>query len=260
MNTFTGRTIVVTGAARGIGAALATRLRARGATVFAIDRQAVAEGPSLAVDLSDPGAVAAAAGQLPARIDGLACVAGVPGTLDPGTVLAVNFVGTRDLAQLCLPRMSAGAACVFVSSVTAHRCTWPSQALEALARADAVSAPGFLEGLDGTAAYELSKRVLNHWILTRLPQFSESGLRANIVSPGPVQTAILADFETSIGKDRLDAAAAIAGRHAQPEEIAAAIAFLLGPDAGWINGVELKVDGGYHALRAAREFAAAGAA
>ena len=254
-----GSTVVVTGAARGIGAALCERLRGAGATVVGVDREA-GEGASLAVDLADSDAIAAAGAQLPARIDGLACVAGVPGTLDPETILAVNFTGTRDFARLCLPRMAPGGAVVFVSSVTAHRCSWSPRALEQLARADAAQAPALLGDSDGTATYELSKRVLIHWVLTRLSDFSGRGLRANIVSPELVRTAILADFEASIGKDRLDAAAAIAGRHGEPQEIAAALAFLLGPGARWVNGVELKVDGGYHALRAAREFAAEGVA
>lgn len=255
MSTFVGKTIVVTGAARGIGAALTARLMTEGARVVAVDREPCAGPDALTVDLTDSSSIAAGVAQLPARIDALACVAGVPGTLDPATVLAVNFTGTRDFAEGCLPLMAAGGAAVFVASVTAHRCTWSEDALEALARAPAESAATHLGKADGVASYEISKRVLLHWVLTRLPMFSERGVRTNLLSPGPVRTALLPDFEASIGKARIDAAANITGRHGEAAEIAAALAFLLGPDASWINGVELKVDGGYHGLRAAREFA-----
>lgn len=70
------------------------------------------------------------------------------------------------------------------------------------------------------------------------------------MSPGPVETPILADFRSSMGADRIAAAEALTGRHGRPEEIAQAIFFLLSPRASWVNGVDLKVDGGFHALRA----------
>jgi len=255
MSSFAGKTVVVLGAARGIGAALCERLRAEDAAVIPVDREPINHPHALRLDLTDRAAVRTVVDTLPEAIDGLACVAGVPGTLDPATVMAVNFCGTRDFATACLPRMQRGGAAVFVASVTAHRCPWDTAALEALAVAPAPDTAHHLGGADGKAAYEISKRALIHWVMTRLPRFAERGVRANLVSPGPVQTAILADFESSIGKDRLDAAAALTGRHGEADEIAGALAFLLGPDAAWINGVELKVDGGYHALRAARDAA-----
>lgn len=251
------KTVLVTGAAHGIGAALCEQLVADGTTVIALDREPVADLVSLAVDLQNPTAISECLASLPERIDGIAFVAGVPGTHPPEAVLRVNFLAVRALLRGCIGRMAAGGSAVFVSSVSAHRCSWSDEELEGLSVATDEQALALLaqHGADGVASYELSKRALNYWVLSRMREFSRRQLRANIVSPGPVQTAILADFEESMGKSRIDAAADITGRHAQPKEIAAAIRFLLSDAAAWVNGVEIKVDGGFHALRAAQSVA-----
>ena len=74
----------------------------------------------------------------------------------------------------------------------------------------------------------------------------------------PVETPLLADFEKSIGEDRIAAAKELTGRHGEPEDIAAVAAFLLSDAAGWVNGTEIRVDGGYQAFRAAAEAATCG--
>ncbi|QRP48824.1 SDR family oxidoreductase [Amycolatopsis sp. FDAARGOS 1241] len=69
------------------------------------------------------------------------------------------------------------------------------------------------------------------------------------VSPGPVRTPTLADFRASMGADSIDRAGALAGRHAEPGEVAAEVRFL-NPAASWVNGVDLPVEGGLTAARA----------
>jgi NAD(P)-dependent dehydrogenase (short-subunit alcohol dehydrogenase family) len=69
------------------------------------------------------------------------------------------------------------------------------------------------------------------------------------VSPGPVETPILADFKKDHGTDKVNSAAELLGRFASPQDIAGAIAYLLSPQSEWVNGTDIRVDGGLVAYR-----------
>jgi NAD(P)-dependent dehydrogenase (short-subunit alcohol dehydrogenase family) len=230
-------TVLVTGAASGIGAALLAKL---GSAAIGLDR---AEA-DIVCDLSDAEAIATAAEGITAPLSGIAHVAGLPGTADPAMILAVNTHAPKLLTQALLPKLVDGANIVAVSSVTALRCEWSPDQLDALL--DGTAPPA----MEGVRAYELSKAALNRWVLQTAVELRHRSIRVNSVSPGPVETPILADFEASIGKDRIDAAADMVGRHATPDDIADVIAFLLSDASRWVNGSDVKADGGYHAVRA----------
>jgi NAD(P)-dependent dehydrogenase (short-subunit alcohol dehydrogenase family) len=232
--------VLVTGAASGIGAALMAML---GADAIGLDRH----DAEIVCDLSDLGAIAAAAARLEGPLDGIAHVAGVPGTDNAATVLAVNCHAPRLLTELLLPKLRDGASIVAVSSIAALRCDWSVDALNTLIDGGSC---GSHSSLTGAEAYEVSKAALNRWVVRTSSALRPRGIRVNGVSPGPVETPILADFKATMGEDRIAAAAGLVGRHGTPEEIAAAIAFLLSPEASWINGTDLRVDGGFHAARA----------
>ncbi len=230
-------TVLVTGSASGIGAAL---MQVLGAGAIGLDRH----DADIVCDLADYDAIVAAAASIAAPLTGIAHVAGVPGTADARTVMAVNLRAPLSLTAALLPRLCDGAAIVAVSSVTALRCDWTIDRIDALIDGAA------LPEMEGARAYELSKAALNRWVARQAVALRGRGIRVNSVSPGPVDTPILADFETSIGYDRIAAAAARVGRHAKPADIADVIAFLLGNAARWVNGTDIKADGGYHAVRA----------
>src|SRR5690606_20556409 len=106
--------IVVTGAASGIGLALADRLLAAGDAVIGLDRSPCPDRitTSVQVDLGDADAVRAAVASLDGPVHGIANVAGVPGTAPPEVVLAVNLLGARVLTEALLPRLpSRGGGC-----------------------------------------------------------------------------------------------------------------------------------------------------
>lgn len=246
--------VVVTGAASGIGAALVGQLRASGLPVLGLDRT---EAPGIIrCDLSDPSSIGAAVDALPDELGGLANVAGVPGTASPEAILRVNVLGPKLLTSALLPRLGCSTAVVNVASVAAHRNTQPVEAVEQLI---AVQTEQDIEAwldrhpIDGPAAYDTSKRALVDWTTRLAASLIGSGLRALSVSPGPVETPILGDFAASMGQGSMDRSVATVGRHGRPDEVAAVIRFALSAEASWLNGVDLLVEGGLMAARAAAQ-------
>lgn len=244
--------VVVTGAASGIGASVMQHLRERGQEAIGLDR--VVEEGIIECDLAEPRAIERAVAQLPTSLGGLANVAGVPGTAPADTVLAVNYLAPRLLTDALAPRLLAGAAVVNVASVAAHRNTQPSESLAALAAvADLGDVAAWLaeHPIEGPAAYDTSKRVLVDWTARLAATLLPARTRALSVSPGPVETPILRDFAATMGQDSMNRSEAAVGRHGKPEEIAAVISFALSPAATWLNGIDILVEGGLMAARAA---------
>ena len=246
----TNKTIVVTGVSSGIGAETARTLRAHGATVIGVDRNE----PSLSLDafvqadLSHPDAIDAAVQQLPAQVDGLCNIAGVPGTADPQLLARVNYLGLRHLSEAMLPRIREGGAIVNVSSVLGAE--WP-QRLE-LHRALGLAC-GFAAGeawlrdnpVADQTCYQYFKEALIVWTqIQAQPWFMGTSVRMNCVAPGPVFTPILNEFVTMLGAERAQADAHRMKRPAYADEIAPVIAFLCADESRWINGVNIAVDGG----------------
>ena len=252
--------IVVTGAAAGIGARLAERLVKSGMTVIGLDRMEVMPTGviPIACDLASRDGVQSAAEQvreiadMQGPISGLAHVAGVPGNQAAATVLAVNFLAARELTALLANHFDVGASIVGVSSLAAQRCSWTPEQLSTVVEEpnwDIALATALAGAPDGAQAYEVSKRLLLHWVPATIAFLANKHMRVNTVSPGPVKTQMLESFRQSMGIQRIDAAERLAGRHAEADEIAAPIQFLLSSEATWISGVDLRADGGLHAMR-----------
>lgn len=246
---------LVTGASSGIGKAVVVRLLHEGRHVIALDRVEcpVPGVETHLVDLANPESIEAALALVQDTLAGVANVAGVPGTLDAHTVLAVNLCGAKHVAESLVDRLEPGAAVVNVSSLAAHRCLMNQSAIDAIANADDIDEVDAWineHRLDGSAAYDASKRALNQFTTQLAARLTPLGRRALTVSPGPIETPILGDFKASMGVDAIAQAEAFVGRHGRPEEIAAVIAFALSPGATWMNGIDIPVDGGLGAIRA----------
>lgn len=254
--------IVVTGVASGIGAATAALLRERGHTLIGVDR-AVPEsfdGTFVQGDLASQQGIdaiaAAVATRAPDGIAGLANIAGVPGTAPWQVVLGINVFGLRDLTRALAPMMSRGAAVVNLASSVAFQ--WRSIAAACALFALAEDRDAALEAAAGDEhargeAYLFSKQCVNLLTEYLAGDLLSQGVRVNSVSPGPVQTPILEDFKNDHGRDKVEGAAALLGRFGEPRDIANVIVFLLEPDSAWVNGSDLRVDGGLTAYRATAE-------
>jgi NAD(P)-dependent dehydrogenase (short-subunit alcohol dehydrogenase family) len=143
MSEFTGRRYVVTGAASGIGQAVAEKLLAAGAEVYSLDRNVPSASVTrhIEVDLANPRSIDAAVEQLDGEFDGLMNVAGVPGTAPAELVLAVNALAVRHLTELFFDRLKPGGTVTTVSSTAGFG--WPAR-LPAIN--DLLSTESFEEG------------------------------------------------------------------------------------------------------------------
>ncbi|GEC74116.1 SDR family oxidoreductase [Microbacterium oxydans] len=236
---------LVTGAAGGIGAAVVERLRRDGRTVIGLDRD---PGTDVVVDVTDRAAVEGVVAEIEktgAGIDVLVNAAGILRTgsafeADPddlAEMLAVNVLGVATVSRAVGTRMARRrhGSIVTVSSNAA-----------ATARADMVG-------------YGASKAAVAQYTIGLGLELAADGVRCNVVAPGSTRTAMLvAAGVRSDGDDRAAQAVAAAiagdagrfrngiplGRVAEPEDIAAAVAFLISDDARHITMQTLTVDGG----------------
>ena len=254
MSELENKTIVVTGAASGIGSALMELLYDCKAHPIGIDWHRKGHAHHVC-DLSNHESIAQFVENIDGPVHGLANVAGVAGTAATDEIVAVNLFGLRALSEALIERMALDSAIVSVSSISADRCDWSDVALLDLVQQDwdaGVATVGD-KATNGTDAYQICKRALNFMTEIWAEKLSARTIRVNCVSPGPVETPILKDFEKSMGKARIDASAQLVGRHARAGEIANIVLFLLSPKSSWINGQIIKVDGGLHARRKARQ-------
>jgi NAD(P)-dependent dehydrogenase (short-subunit alcohol dehydrogenase family) len=245
---------VVTGGSSGVGAALVQRLVARGGSVFNIDRAppAAADGARwVACDLGEPDAIARACDALPADIDGLANVAGMARAADPMTVMAVNFLGMRELTRRLTPRLTAGSGIVCVSSIAGRDWRRRLDTLRPLlatgTMTDGLAWCRAHAGVFERDPYTWSKRAVTAWVLAEASVHVHTSTRILAVSPGGIDTPLSPQFEALMGKAQLDWTNAQTGRAARPEEIAEVLDTLLCQPCGWLNGVDVPVDRGYTA-------------
>jgi NAD(P)-dependent dehydrogenase (short-subunit alcohol dehydrogenase family) len=249
-----GKTVLVTGVGSGIGARTAELALQMGADVIGVDVRAPSQPAGLFVqaDLGDPASISGLVGRLPPRIDALCNVAGVSGNGGIVQTLSVNFYGLRALTCALAPRVREGGAVVNVASIAGFG--WRANLARAKAMVDAVGFPDVAalaaEHYAGDEiGYPLSKELLLLWTFRAAqdPLFKQRGIRVNAVSPGPVETPILAQFRAVLGDARVDGDIARVGRAGTASDIAPAILFLCSDGARWINGVNVAADGGLEA-------------
>lgn len=254
-----GQVVVVTGAASGIGAATVDALLALDATVHSLDIAPVAAdvAGSLMCDLGDQASIDAALDDLPDHVDMVMNCAGVPngGRFDAAEVMAINWLGLRHLTEQLLDRIPAGGSITHVAS-TAGR-AWRDNLDQHVALMDADSFSAGEAWVQAHAdaigdGYSFSKQAVQYYTMWRALQVREThGIRMNSICPGVTNTQLADDFRRGVGDDVIDRATEIAGRLAEPAEMAPAMLFLADErTASYINGVNLNVDRGTGAAHA----------
>lgn len=251
---YAGATVVVTGAASGMGEAAARLLVDLGAEVHALDVRPVKVGAAqaIATNLADRGSIDAAVGQLPKRIDALFHCAGLPGP--PFTSLEtmlVNFVGLRHLTESALPRIPEGGAIAAITSVAGMGWRKNLEAVQAL-----VETAGFEAGKAWCEAnperangYLFSKQCIIYYTKRRAAELVPRKIRMNCLSPAPTATPMLPAFHAQVGRSVIDEHfQAPIGRDATPEEMAEPLVFLNSRLARFVSGVNLHVDYAYEAM------------
>jgi NAD(P)-dependent dehydrogenase (short-subunit alcohol dehydrogenase family) len=245
---FEGYGVLITGAARGIGAATARRFAEEGARVLVTDIDVPAAEQTAAV-LREQGLVARAFG----------CDVGDRADVDAAVGHAVDTFGSLDVlvnnACHCTPDAplfedepdDVWARDLDITLTGAYRCCRAALPHLAASGRGAIVNVGSVNGLNdfGNHAYSAAKAGLGSLTRTLAGHAAPRGVRVNLVAPGTVRTTAWEGREGDLAKAR---ELYPLGRVGEPEDIAAAILFLASRDASWITGATLPVDGGITAV------------
>ena len=245
------RTIVITGATTGIGAALRQLLQAQGDTVINVDiRDADIVADLTTVDGREQ-ALAAIKARCPNGIHGFVPCAGLgPQFPSLSRIVALNFFAVRTLTESLLPLLKqANGHVVLVASNSASLPGINQELVKAMLDNNETLACELVETLDGFQAYSGSKNAVVRWMRKLAPVWAKDGVRINAVAPGTTQTPLLqAGLDDPLWGDAIRNFPVPLGGFADPQQIASALAFFLGNESSFCTGSVLFVDGGTDAL------------
>lgn len=254
MDRIKNKTILITGAARGIGLATAELLLAEGAQVALTDinadnlrdamhRLGTDNALYAKADVTQKGEIQAIADEVLetfGKIDGVFCNAGIGGhsynfweypAQDFASVIDINLMGVLYTMQVAMPAlMKQGGSIVITSSVAG------------------------LAGMPKGAAYSASKHAVIGLAKSAAIEAARYGVRVNTIHPGPIETDMVRMLEQALspkdaarGRERLEHAIPMR-RYGTAEEVARLAMFLLSDDSRYITGTEHRIDGGMRAV------------
>jgi 2-hydroxycyclohexanecarboxyl-CoA dehydrogenase len=236
-----GRKALVTGAASGIGAAIAARLAAEGAEVWVGDIDtAGAEriageiaGHPLDLDVTD--------------LDSAKAAVAAAGVLD----ILVNNAGTDEFGFFTQTTPEQWQRVLAINLVGVLNCTYaalPGMQQAGYGRIVSISSEAGRVGSKGSAVYSAAKGGVVAFMKTIARENGRYGVTANSIAPGPIETPLLMGAKElgEIGEKLIETMKGMTqlGRLGQPDEVAAAVAFLASDDATYVTGETLGVSGG----------------
>ena len=245
---FLGKQVVVTGAASGIGQAIAAGFYRAGADVLVADisGERAAEAAELmtteqapgmvrtcAVDVADEKSVSSMMAAAGDRVDVLVCAAGsfVGGNAEQTSmedwdrIIAVNLTGSFLCSRAAIPKMRPGGGAIVLMS----------------------SSTGAHDAIPGAVAYVASKGGVTLMTKALAVDHAGEGIRVNAIAPGPTDTPMLRGLMNEVEREAFGHSLPI-GRLGTPEEFVGAALFLAGSSASFLTGAILSVDGGQTAL------------
>lgn len=241
-----GRTVLVTGAASGIGRAIARRLGEEGARVGILDRDAAGgeasaaaireaggDARAFAVDITDGAAVEQAVADFTGAVGSVQGLVNNAGwdvardflDTDPALwrrIVDVNLFGPLHVCRAALPRMRA----------------------QGFGRVVSIASDAGRVGSSGEAVYAACKGGIIAFSKSVARELARDGVTLNVVSPGPTDTPLFASFDASGRLAKALERAIPMGRLGQPEDYTGLVAFLLSDDAAFITGQTISVSGG----------------
>ncbi|MFK7896271.1 MAG: coniferyl-alcohol dehydrogenase [Myxococcota bacterium] len=252
---YSGKRVVITGAFSGVGAALLDILVELGSPeVIALDINKPA-GPIssfIETNMGKAPSVAAAIEQIDGPIDVLFNNAGVAATHPVEDVMAINWLGLRQLSEGLLPQIKAGGAIANTASIAGGQ--WPGhlqEVLECIALEDREELFGWCNDhaeLVGDG-YAFSKECVQVYTMKSAKSSLAHHVRTNSVCPAPIDTPLLPDFNKTMSEKTMNwTIDQIGGDIATPRDIAKTLAFIGSDAAGYVNGVNLNVDMGFNAF------------
>jgi len=231
-----GKVAIVTGAANGIGAAIAALFREEGATVYAVDIAADPASEVHRMDVGEPDGWQQLLTEIADRHHGVDILINNAGIvkhyegiaevdLDAwDEVLRVNLHGTFLGMRAVIPWMRRARR----GSIVNFSSIWG------------------IAGASGVAAYQASKGAVRTLTKNAAITYASDGIRANSVHPGLVLTPLIAAQDDAVTQTVIDATPL--GRGAQPRELAYGALYLASDEASFVTGSELVIDGGYLAV------------
>lgn len=237
-----GKTVLITGAASGIGRATAKQCHDMGASLVLLDlnesglnsvKEEIGDSSTIsyALNLTDYNRLCEVIGLLP-KLDGVFSNAGIVKSLmakfsgkeDMEKIFEVNTFSHINLVQqlIAQKKLNKGASIVFTSSMS-----------------------GVYAGLVGGSLYGATKAAIAGYCKALAIELAPRGIRVNTIHPGMIETPLTVG--TALSQDVLDEDAKNypLGRYGKPEEVAYAVVYLLSDATVWMTGSQLLLDGGY---------------
>jgi 3-oxoacyl-[acyl-carrier protein] reductase len=239
-----GEIALVTGASRGIGAAIADELAARGATVIGTatsdagaqaigERLAAAGGHGRRLNVNEAGAIEALVDALSSEFGGLSILVNNAGITRDNLLMRMKDEDWQAILDTNLTSVYRASKAVMRGMMKARR-----------GRIVNIASVIGVTGNAGQANYAAAKAGIIAFSKSLAKEIGSRGITVNVVAPGFIATDMTADLPEA-AKEAMLAQIAL-GRLGEPADIARAVAFLVGPDASYITGETLHVNGGMY--------------